>query len=770
MLINKIQSIKKLLFTLTSFIFMSEILSHVLIEMLPKLSRFQEAMIDATLLSSFIFPAIYLLIYRPFKTQLIKCQQTEDKMQASDGRWKYALECAGDGVWDWKFKTGELYFSKRCKEILGYDREDGEQRILNWEMSIHPDDYPGMMAALQAHRKGETDNFHYEYRAHTTSDEWVWLLTRGKVIERDSHGKALRMIGTQSDITARKQSEEALQLAALVFQNSSEGVTITDANGTILTVNPAFTKLTGYTEAEVAGKNPNILSSGRQDATFYQSMWQQLNNCGHWAGEVWNRRKNGEFYAEWLSINTSYNPDGTAHRRVGLFSDITQRKQSEELIWRQANYDTLTDLPNRSMFYDRLAQAIKKADRAKLSVALLFLDLDHFKQVNDTLGHDKGDELLKDATGRLHRCVRDTDTVARLGGDEFAIILCELVDIDTIERIAEDILQSISQPYALADDQLAYVTASIGVSLYPRDSDKIDELLKNADQAMYAAKDHGRNCHRYFAQSMQEAAQNRLQLTTDMRRALGDNQFLVYYQPIVEIVTGKLVKAEALIRWQHPTRGLVNPVDFIPFAEDCGLIVAIGKWVLHTACAQTMAWQEQGLEMPQITVNVSARQFNEGNFQDVVREVLDETRLPPESLELEITEGMLMHDIEKAVSTVQALWKVGVHISEDDFGTGYSSLNYLKKFPIHTLKIDRSFICDMGENADDTALVKAIIAMAHSLHLKVVAEGVETKEQLAFLQEQGCHYCQGFLFAKPMPADAFAAYLNAPPVIDGTRF
>ncbi|MFI3155380.1 MAG: EAL domain-containing protein [Methylococcaceae bacterium] len=700
------------------------------------------------------------LYFQAIVRDISERKKTEESLLVAEERWKFALESAGDGVWDWNFQTGETYFSPRCKEILGYDLKHGDERILRWKSSIHPDDYPGMMTALQAHREGEADSYQYEYRARTRSNDWVWLLTRGKVIARDANGKALRMIGTQTDISERKKTEESLRLAALVFQNSSEGVTITDADGTILAVNPAFTELTGYSQEEVVGKNPNILSSGRQDAAFYQSMWKQLIESGHWSGEVWNRRKSGEFYAEWLSINTSYNPDGSAHRRVGLFSDITQRKQSDELIWRQAHYDPLTELPNRSMFRDHLEQAIKKADRTKLSVALLFIDLDHFKQVNDTLGHIMGDELLKDATERLSRCVRDTDTVARLGGDEFAVILSEVSDIGGIERVIQDILQSIAEPYRLGTE-LAYISASIGVSLYPKDSDNIDELLKNADQAMYGAKDQGRNRHCYFAHSMQEAAQNRLQLTTDMRVALSDEQFQVYYQPIVDVASGELIKAEALIRWQHPTRGLINPEDFIPFAEDSGLIIGIGRWILHTACAQTMAWREQSWSLPQITVNVSARQFYEGNFKDVVQEVLDKTQLPPEDLELEITESMLMHDMVKAVSTVQDLWKVGVHISEDDFGTGYSSLNYLKKFPVHTLKIDRSFVSDIGDNPDDSALVAAIITIAHSMHLKVVAEGVETEQQLEFLRQQGCNYCQGFLFAKPMSAQEFEVYLAA---------
>ncbi len=389
----------------------------------------------------------------------------EEALRTSEERWKFALEGAGDGVWDWNLPTGEVFFSQRCKEILGYDEAGYESRVLNWESTIYPDDFQRVMTELQAHLDGKTDSYSNEHRARYKDGSWKWLLTRGKVIDRDANGKALRMIGTQTDISQRKQAEEAVQLAALVFENGSEGMVVTAADGTIVAINPSFTQLTGYTPEEVIGKNPKILQSGRQDAMFYQAMWSKLIATGHWEGEIWNRRKSGEIYAEWLSINSIFNSDGSVNRRVALFSDITKRKQSEELIWRQANFDPLTGLPNRSMFRDRLDQAVKKSHRVNLPLALMFIDLDRFKEINDTLGHEVGDALLVDAAQRLSHCVRDTDTVARLGGDEFTVILGDLDDIDSVERIAQAILNSLAKPFQLGDEK-PQISASIGITFY----------------------------------------------------------------------------------------------------------------------------------------------------------------------------------------------------------------------------------------------------------------------------------------------------------------
>jgi len=557
----------------------------------------------------------------------------------------------------------------------------------------------------------------------------------------------------------RSRANEELQLASLVYQNSSEAMAVTDAQGIIININPAFTDLTGYALDEVIGKQHNILNSERQGDQFYQAMWQAINSCGHWKGEIWNRRKNGEVFAEQLTINTIFSADGSPQRRVALFSDITQKKQSEELIWTQANFDPLTGLPNRRMFHDRLDQEIKKASRNGLMLALILLDLDRFKEINDTLGHDMGDLLLKDASQRLLRCVRESDTVARLGGDEFTIIIGELEDTDSAERVVKNILQRLAEPFQLKT-KVAYVSASIGITLYPKDAEKIDSLIKNADQAMYAAKHQGRNRHCYFTPSMQEAAQARMLIADDLRNALAADQFQVYYQPVIELNSGAIHKAEALIRWQHPVRGMVSPADFIHIAEDIGLIAEIGDWVFKQAAYQVKQWRGQYDEDFQISVNKSPVQFYDSHSQDIWLEHLQALELPGQSIVAEITEGLLLDASNVVKDQLLAFRDAGIQVSLDDFGTGYSSLAYLKKFDIDYLKIDKSFVGNLTPDSSDKILCEAIIVMAHKLGMKVIAEGIETEQQRQLLIESDCDYGQGYLFSRPVPADAFEQLLS----------
>jgi diguanylate cyclase (GGDEF)-like protein/PAS domain S-box-containing protein len=563
------------------------------------------------------------------------------------------------------------------------------------------------------------------------------------------------------DITARKQAEESLRLAALVYENSSEAMVVTQADGTVMAVNPAFTRTTGYTASEVIGQNPRILASGRHDAAFYQAMWAALNTDGHWQGEIWNRRKSGEIYIEELSINTIFDQDGTPWRRVALFSDITQKKATEEQLWRQANFDPLTGLPNRRMFRDRLEQEIKKSHRANLPLGLLLLDLDHFKEVNDALGHQVGDVLLQEAALRISACVRETDTVARLGGDEFTIIVGELDSPESLERIAQSILDSLAESFRLGEE-MVYVSASIGITLYPTDGSDMEQLIKNADQAMYAAKHQGRNRYSYFLPSMQEAAQYRLRLANDLRHALPMQQFQVHYQPIVELGSGAVHKAEALIRWNHPTRGLVSPGEFIPIAEDTGLIIDIGDWVFRTAAEQLRHWRAVYHAAFQISVNKSPLQFKTARADHPAWSTYLQTLgLSGDSLVVEITEGLLMDGTMATHEKLLELRDAGIQVAIDDFGTGYSSLAYLKKFDIDYLKIDQSFTRNLAPGSDDLALCEAIVVMAHKLGLKVIAEGVETAEQRDLLVGIGCDYAQGYLFARPMPPEAFDAWMKA---------
>ncbi|NOQ93094.1 MAG: EAL domain-containing protein [Methylophaga sp.] len=557
------------------------------------------------------------------------------------------------------------------------------------------------------------------------------------------------------DITERKKEEQQRMLAATVFQYSSEGMMATDADRKIVTVNPAFCRITGYSKDEVLGKPALLLISDKQHLTFSDNLMEELESKGEWQGEIWNKRKNGDDFIAWLTVNTIYNDDGSVHQRVALFSDITEKKEAEMLALRRANYDDLTGLPNRNMFNDRLAQEIKKSNRTEKPLAVFFLDLDKFKEVNDTFGHQVGDHLLIDAAKRITDCVREADTVSRLGGDEFTVILADLDDVHSIERIANNIIDSLSQPFQL-DENIAYVSASIGITLYPNDAQNVSDLLKNADQAMYMAKDSGRGCFRYFTKKMQQSAWERFNLLNDLRVALSKQQFELYYQPIMDLKTGKTHKAEALIRWHHPERGMVNPADFIPLAEDSGLIIEIGNWVFQQAVQQIKLCQRFSSDF-QISINKSPIQFRE--HSDWIA-VMEQEGVSGSNLVIEITEGVLMESREQVEEQLLNFRDGGIQVAIDDFGTGYSSLSYLNKFDIDYLKIDQSFTRNLSPSSSEMALSEAIIVMAHKLGLKVIAEGVETEQQCDLLTEAGCDYIQGYVFSKPLPAEQFEAFLE----------
>ncbi|WP_445369639.1 EAL domain-containing protein [Methylomonas sp. BW4-1] len=557
------------------------------------------------------------------------------------------------------------------------------------------------------------------------------------------------------DISERKQSEQELQLAATVYLAIEEAIMVADTDNRIVAINPAFSKLSGYAAEEAIGQNTSLLKSGRQDAAFFQNMWKQLNNTGQWQGEIWNRRKNGEEFLARLSISTVYNENGQAIRRVAMSSDITEQRRAEEIINRQANIDPLTGLPNRRLFLDRLQRAINKSHRAHQKLALMFLDLDHFKDINDTLGHNVGDRLLQETTQRLLGYIRETDTLARPGGDEFTLIMGELNDLNSIERVAQALLRTMMTPFQLKDE-CCYVSVSIGIALYPDDAETMEELLKKADQAMYAAKKLGRGRFCYFTPAMQAGAESRLRLTNDLRHALADKQLWVAYQPIVELATGEIRKAEALVRWQHPSRGLIEPAEFIPIAEETGLINEIGAWVFHQVADQVSNWRINHHDQFQISINKSPAQFH--NNSDKMTdwfEHLQRLGLPGGCIAVEITEGLLLDGSTVVSEKLLAFKKAGMQTSLDDFGTGYSSLSYLKKYHIDFLKIDQAFVSNLTANSTDMSLCQAIIMMAHILGMKVIAEGVETEEQRDLLLNAGCDYGQGFLFSEAVTAEAF---------------
>jgi len=566
-------------------------------------------------------------------------------------------------------------------------------------------------------------------------------------------------VAIKEDITQCKEDQKKLRLASTVFQTATEAVMITDANNLIVAVNQAFTLITGYQEIEVLGKNPELLSSGHHDINFYKEMNNELIATGKWQGEICNRRKNGEVYYEWLSITALKNQMDELESYVALFSDITKRKKAEDKIYHQANYDSLTGLANRNLFIDRFEQSISVAKRDNKSVALLFIDLDGFKSVNDNFGHSKGDQLLKYAAQRIESAVRTSDSVARLSGDEFAIMLCGDNDVYSNEKVASKVLKELATPFQLAEKE-AHITASIGIAIYPDDGQLPEDILAKADSAMYKAKEKGKNNVQFFTKEMDVKAQQRRSLEVELRKAIKNNELVLYYQPIHDLKTGKVVSAEALIRWLHPQRGLISPIEFIPLAEDIGFIVDIGNGVLVQACKQAKIWQNQLGFTPKISVNISAAQLHCSDFFDKLKQVLAQSKLPPELLTLEMTESLLIKEDIHTLVKLQKIRDYGVDLSIDDFGTGYSSLSYLKRFPINILKIDRAFIKDITNNSEDEALTCAILSIAKSLKLKVVAEGVEEKAQCDILAKHNCQFVQGYLFSKPITAEAFAKYIG----------
>ncbi|PIW59505.1 EAL domain-containing protein [Shewanella sp. CG12_big_fil_rev_8_21_14_0_65_47_15] len=681
---------------------------------------------------------------------------------ASREQLELVLSSSDLGVWDWDIRRDSIERNARSADMLGCDIDMLNADSRQWMDAIAAEDRPKVLHSIEAHLRGETAQHRMEYRLNTLNRGVRWILDTGKVVSRDTNHNALRMCGTYTDITEAKLIEESLKLSALVYENSSEAMSVLDEKGVIITVNAAFTDITGYSESEVRGQHIRLLYCDLNGRDFYTSMNAEIREKGRWQGEMWQRRKGKEEYVIWLTINTINDKEGQPYRRVALFSDITDKKQNEHLIWKQANYDTLTGLPNRRMLLEYLGAEIRNSDRNRNHFALLFLDLDYFKEVNDTLGHAMGDLLLIETADRLKACVRDADVVARLGGDEFTIVLSAMADHKGIERVAENILRRIAEPYLLGEET-AYISVSIGITLYPDDATSIEGLLKHADQAMYAAKDQGRNRFNYFTPSMQEYAKYRMRLIQDLRQAVLNKEFQLHFQPIVALETGAITKAEALIRWDHAERGSVSPAEFIPVAEDTGLIVEIGNWVFEQAARQSAAWRKElGVEI-QISVNKSPIQFrDEGALLHNWLELLQDLDMTGAGVCVEITEGLLLDASMGVTEKLLAYRDAGVQVSLDDFGTGYSSLAYLKKFDIDYLKIDQSFTRNVDTDTNDQILCEAIIVMAHKLGMKVIAEGVETEAQRQVLLAAGCDFGQGYLFSKPLIASDFAEkYLKA---------
>jgi diguanylate cyclase (GGDEF)-like protein/PAS domain S-box-containing protein len=808
----------------------------------------------------------------------------------AEERWKFALEGAGEGVWDWDLVTDETYYSKRWGEIFGLSEDEIDRGLDDWEKRIHPEDRQSVTKNVQDYFDRKTPYYFSEYRAICKDGSYKWVRERGMIVLRHEDGSPMRMIGTLTEITERKlaqqallesksrlknlidaipdliwmkdvegvylacntrfekffgkkeseiigktdydfvneelanffrkndekavdklgptvneewitfaddghtellettktpmfnaedqvigvlglghnitkrkQAEVELGIAAIAFE-SQEGMLVTDANNIILRVNRAFTTITGYTAEDVNGQTPSLLNSGRQNKHFYADMWESINHTGAWYGEIWNRRKNGEVYPEYLTITSVKNAAGITTNYVATMTDITSSKAASDEIKNLAFYDPLTHLPNRRLFFDRLYQGLAASGRSGHRGAILFLDLDHFKTLNDTLGHDIGDLLLQQVAERLTGSVREGDTVARLGGDEFVVLLEDLSEHEAeaaaqTEVIGDKILTALNINYQLNSHEY-HSTPSIGATLFYDHEVGVEALLKQADIAMYEAKESGRNSLRFFDPKMQEVINTRVGLERELHKALDQKQFELHYQIQVSS-SGEPIGAEALIRWLHPDRGMISPFNFIPLAEETGQILAVGTWVLETACAQLKKWQEDKLTNKlKLSVNVSAKQFRQAEFVEQVKAVVMHHDINPALLKLELTESILLDYIDDVISKMSELKDIGIRFELDDFGTGYSSLQYLKKLPLEQLKIDQSFVRDIVVDSSDKAIVRTIIAMAQSLDLNVIAEGVETEQQRQLLMEKGCMHYQGYLFSKPVPIEEFEQLLK----------
>ena len=684
-----------------------------------------------------------------------------DAVTESEERVRSLLDSTAEGIFGTDTDGNCIFCNPAALKLLGFASADEVlgKHIHSLTHHSYPDGTPypaqeckGMQASKQGKGIRIDDEVFWSPDGHAIPVEyWAHPIIRDGII--------IGSVVAFNDISERLRTESQLRLSAEVFENSHEGIFITDADNRILSVNAAFSDITGYSRDEALGREPSFLHSGEQGDDFNRFMEEAVKRDGYWQGEIWNRRKNGEVYPEWLSISTIYDAQGRISHYIGIFNDITDRKAADERIRFLAQHDALTSLPNRSLLQDRLLQAIASAQRVQDQVAVLFLDLDHFKTINDSLGHHVGDHLLQQVALRLTECVRASDTVSRQGGDEFVIVLVQVKDPSDAAHIAQNMLAAVARPYDIDGLEL-HVTPSIGIAIYPDDGQTTGALIKNADAAMYLAKDNGRNNYQYFTQDLNTRAFERLSLENSLRRALERGEFLLHYQPQIDLKSGDIIGMEALIRWQKEDFGLVAPDRFIPIAEESGLIVAIGEWVIGEACRQNRAWQDAGLPAIPVAVNLSALQFRQKDLEQSIARALESSALPARYLELELTESVIMKGAESAVAALQRLKAMGMLLSIDDFGTGYSSLSYLKRFPIDKLKIDRSFVRDVTTDPDDAAIARAVIAMAHSLRLKVIAEGVETQAQSDFLRQERCDEIQGYLFSKPLPAAEMACLLR----------
>lgn len=677
---------------------------------------------------------------------LKQSQEALLRCQASLAR---ASKLAGLGCWELDLASGEMTCAEEVVRLYGLEACPAPLSLSDMQNALHPDDRQVLSVALEQ-LPGSDGMVSLEHRVPTGDEERV--IHQLAEVERDQDGRPLRLVGAVREVTGLRRAERKLALLGQVFESTSEGIALSNAAGKIFMVNSAFSQLTGFSAERALGSSLAELNTHPQAAGVHGRIREELAKEGRWQGEIDSRGAEGQDRQHWMAVTALQRPQESATNYVWALRDISEIKRNEEQITYLAYHDALTGLPNRLLFNDRLKVAMAHAQRYNLTLAILFLDLDNFKNINDGLGHGVGDKLLQDLAKRLEDLVRDEDTVARLGGDEFIMLLEGKRDPRYSARVADRILESFKKPFVIEDHDL-HVTGSIGITIFPEDGEDSETLVSNADMAMYRAKAQGRNAYTMFTKTMNSKIKKRMELEGALRKAVEQEEFTVFYQPKVELDGGSVVGMEALVRWLRPGQGMVSPGEFIPVAEDTGLIVDIGEWVLAQACRQARSWHEQGFNKLHVSVNLSPRQFQQKDLVPTVRGHLSDTGLPAEFLELEVTESMVMNDVDDAIITLEELAALGVDLSMDDFGVGYSNLYYLKRFPVNTLKIDKSFVQDITNEPDDRSIVDTIINMSRSLKLKVIAEGVETQEQLQFLKDLECDQMQGFLFSRPLPPE-----------------
>jgi diguanylate cyclase (GGDEF)-like protein/PAS domain S-box-containing protein len=681
------------------------------------------------------------------------------EIQQREERLKLALWGSGDEFWDWDVPSNTIV-RIGADQLLGMAVEQ-QLSTDDWRLrALHPDDLTRVQQLMQAHITGQTDFFESEHRIRNALGEWVWVRSRGKVVERDAAGNPLRIAGTARDISSSRRAEGERRIASEVLRSMSEAVAVIDLDFHFVAVNPAFSRITGYSEDEVRGQPGSLLDSPQHGGDFYQRLRSTAERVGHWKGEIWQKRKDGEEFLGWIELSEVRDGDDQRTHYVAVVTDITDKKRAEQELLYLANYDTLTGLPNRALLAERLARAVVRARRQETRVAVLFLDLDRFKDINDSLGHAAGDRMLKAAAARLLATVRETDTVARLGGDEFTVVLEDLTEPLGAEEMAARIVAAFAEPLDLDGRAETVISPSIGVALYPDHAQAPTDLLKYADTAMYQAKERGRNTWLLYTDAMDAETRRRASVLAALRRALDRGEFHLLFQPKLSLVSGRITGVEALLRWHSADLGVIGPADFIPLAEETGLILPIGEWVLREAALTLARWRAAGLTEIVMAVNVSVLQFLRSKLAEQVAAVVADTGIPADRLELEVTESMVMANAEQAIRVMRELKQLGLSLAIDDFGTGYSSLVYLKRLPIDTLKIDKEFVGDLDTDPDDEAITATVITMAHSLGLNVVAEGVETDAQLAYLRDHGCDEIQGYRLARPLDSQHCLAFIR----------